>query len=109
MTAARLWDRTALRPGRTAALVVLCLWAARQAIPPLLLLGLIAGWVAGWLNAESDVAAAFDTIGGLLGSRQSPLAGIALAILIRVAVGWLALAAAMAAGELAPSEARSLA
>lgn len=84
----------ALRPGRTDAIVVLSLWAARRAFLPLLLIGLIAGWLTGRVTAESDVAESFDTIGELLGALLSPLAGIALAIVIRVAVGWLALAAA---------------
>jgi hypothetical protein len=84
----------ALRPGRTDAIVLLSLWAARRAFLPLLLLGLISGWLTGLLNNESDVAEAFDTIGELLGALLTPLAGIALAIVIRVVVGWLALVSA---------------
>lgn len=84
----------ALRPGQSDAIIVLSLWAARRAFLPLLLIGMISGWVTGLLTDESDLAASFDTVGELLGALLSPLAGIALAIVIRVAVGWFALAAA---------------
>ena len=48
-----------------------------------------------------------DTLGELLGALLSPLAGIALAIVIRVAVGWFALAASWSLTRWERSEPRS--
>lgn len=84
----------ALRPGRADAFVVLTLWAARRLFGPLLLIGLIFGWVTGQLQAESTVIAEWDSPDDLLGALLTPLAGIALAILVRIVVGFAALAAA---------------
>ena len=85
---------SALRPGRADAIVVLSLWLARLSFLPLLLIGLIFGWITGQLRSEATVIATWDSADDLVRALVSPLAGIALAILIRIGVGFAALAAA---------------
>jgi hypothetical protein len=85
---------SALRPGRTDALVILSLWVGRRLFAPLLLLGLIFGWVTGQLRTEESIVATWDSADDLVRALLTPLAGIALAILIRIGVGLAALAAA---------------
>ncbi len=85
---------SALRPGSTDAVVVLTLWAARWLFAPLLLIGLIFGWATGQLQPSDVGRTGWDSPDDLLRALVTPLAGIALAILIRVGVGLAALAAA---------------
>jgi hypothetical protein len=85
---------SALRPGRTDALVILSLWVGRRLFALLLLLGLIFGWVTGQLRTEESIVATWDSADDLVRALLTPLAGIALAILIRIGVGLAALAAA---------------
>ncbi len=83
----------ALRPGRSDAVIVLLLWAGRRSFAPLLLLGLAVALAVGRLGEGStaELTSPADLIAALL----SPLAGIAAAVLLRIAVGWLALLAAL--------------
>lgn len=83
---------SALRPGRADAIVVLSLWLARRLFLPLLLIGLIFGLITGQLRTDESVIATWDSADDLVRALLTPLAGIALAILIRV--GLAALAAA---------------
>ena len=85
---------SALRPGRADAILVLSLWLARRLFVPLLLTGLILGWIPGELRTEESVISTWDSADDLVRALLSPLAGIALAILVRIGVGFAALAAA---------------
>jgi hypothetical protein len=85
---------SALRPGRADALIVLSLWLGRRLFLPLLLIGLIFGWITGQLRTEESIIATWDSADDLVRALLTPLAGIALAVLIRIGVGFAALAAA---------------
>lgn len=92
LRSAQVEPSDALRPGRRDAVIVLLLWAGRRAFWPLLLLGFTVAVAAGRLTEETAVG--LSTPADLLRALLSPLAGVALAILLRIAVAWLALAAA---------------
>lgn len=80
---------SAIRPGSfdAAALLILCL--LRSAVPAILLAGLIYAWLAGERGFESlpDVTSAGQAFRVLL----SPFVGVAAAVLLRIAVGFVAL------------------
>lgn len=78
----------ALRPGRGDPLTVLSLWCLRRTFTPLLFGGLIAATISG--SYHSDALGALTSPGEILGAIFSPLAGVALALVVRVAVGALA-------------------
>ncbi len=90
--AAPVQPGAALRSGRADAVVVLVLWAVRRAFWPLLLVGMSVAWTSGRLD-EGAVAGLTSPV-ELLDALLSPLAGVAAAVLLRIAVAWLALAAA---------------
>ncbi len=79
--------------GRVDAGIVLTLRAVRRLWVPALVLGLA------WLLASGDVAdvsvEALDTVGELLAALLSPLAGIALAIAVRLVAGVLGFVVAL--------------
>ena len=86
----RVRPGAALRPGSIDP--VLVLWAMRQAFWPLIVTGITVAVAAGRL--ESDTISQWTSPGEILSALLTPLAGIAAAVLVRIAVGWLALAAA---------------
>ncbi len=83
---------SALLPGRADSTTVLLLWASRRAFWPLLLFGVAAAVAFG--DLEEGSALELTTPGELLRALLSPLAGVAVAVLLRIAVAWLALLAA---------------
>ncbi len=73
-------------------MTVLLLWACRRAFWPLLLLGVAVAIALG--SFEEGSTAELATPGELVRALLSPLAGVAAAVLLRIAVAWLALLAA---------------
>ncbi len=99
----------AVRPGRLDPLTVLGLWCLRRTFVPLLFGGLIAVTLPGRYDAQL-VAGLVDPRAAL-GAVFSPLAGIALAILVRLAVGAVAFlsAGALSVGTVRASDGTRLA
>lgn len=81
-----------MAPTRLDAVTVLLLWGMRRAFYPLLLVGLAFAWIAGEVTPVALVR--LENPFQLVAALFTPLAGIALALTVRLLVGLLALAAA---------------
>lgn len=83
----RISPSDALRPGRADAAAVLGTWFLRRSSTPLLVGGAaVATTVLGSQEPPDELGSVAEALGLLL----SPWAGVALAVLVRVASGWLA-------------------
>lgn len=84
--------RAAIRPGKFDSAALLVLWALRSAVPAVFIAGMIYAWLAtGRGLAGIQEVTTFAKAWRVL---LSPLAGIAIAVILRVAVGLAALALA---------------
>lgn len=81
----------ALRSGTSDARAVLLLWCYRKAWLPLLWIGLIAMTLAGIADPIAEAEAGLTGIGDWLPALVTPLAGVILALVVRLTAGWLAL------------------
>ncbi|MGJ7441858.1 hypothetical protein [Aquipuribacter sp. MA13-6] len=81
-----------MAPTRMDAVTILVLWGLRRAFYPLLLVGLAFAWIAGEVTPVALVR--LENPLQLVAALATPLAGIAVALTVRLLVGLLALAAA---------------